>query len=159
MGYHRSTVYIEAPPEEVWKVLTNAERRPEWEDAIVEVRDVTGPMDRVGTRWVEVRSERGKTFPATMEVTRVEAPRLIEWTGPLPAGARLLFRVTLEPRNGGTQKRVDAESKLPLGPVGKLLDRLVVQRMWTRWAEEHGTRSDEKLKTLVESEHTRAASS
>src|SRR5437867_3402714 len=101
MGFHRSTVYIDAPPEAVWKVLTDANRRPEWEDAITSVREVSGPMDEVGASWVEVRLAKNREQPSRIEVTKVEAPQLIEWTGPLPAGAKLLFRVTLEPKNGG----------------------------------------------------------
>jgi uncharacterized protein YndB with AHSA1/START domain len=153
MAHHRSTVFIEAPPEAVWKVLTRAERRPEWEAAITEVRDVSGPMDEVGARWVEVREERGKAAPAQMEVTQVDKPRFIEWTGPLPAGGKLFFRVILEPRDGGTDKTVEAEARLPFGPVGRLFDKIAFQKQWTRLAERHGTTSDANLKALVESEY------
>lgn len=159
MAHHRSTVFIAAPPEAVWEVLTRAERRPEWEAAITEVRDVSGPMDEVGARWVEVREERGKSSPAQMEVTRVDRPHLIEWTGPLPAGGTLVFRVTLDARDGGTEKTVDAEARLPFGPLGRLLDKVAFQKQWSRLAERHGTRSDENLKALVESEYAAATPS
>ena len=73
------TTEIAAPPDAVWRVLTDLEHRPEYEMAVIGVRDATGPLSQVGTTWIETRSAAfGKTVDSEFEVTRVDAPRLLE---------------------------------------------------------------------------------
>ena len=44
MGYIQKAVRINAPPQRVWAVLCDATRLPEWNDDLVAVKDVRGPL-------------------------------------------------------------------------------------------------------------------
>ncbi len=52
MPRHRLTAFSAAPPERVFALWTNLERMRAWVGGVTKVTDVTGPIDRVGTRYV-----------------------------------------------------------------------------------------------------------
>ena len=158
MGRSVFTDHIDAPPEKVWEVLSNVYRRPEFEMAVVEVKDLSGPIDKVGTRWTEVR-----TFPlgpsrhiigshraaGEFRVKRVEPGRLLELGWIQGQGGEMIVRHTLEPEGTGTKKIVESEYTLPGGAVGAFLDKLIVNRFLRR----HPRESNLRLKAIVESEY------
>jgi uncharacterized protein YndB with AHSA1/START domain len=49
---HRLTAFSAAPPERVFDLWTNLDRMREWVGGVTKVTDVSGPVDRVGTRYV-----------------------------------------------------------------------------------------------------------
>jgi uncharacterized protein YndB with AHSA1/START domain len=52
MPRHRLTAFSAAPPERVFDLWTNLDRMKEWVGGVAKVSDVSGPVDRVGTRYV-----------------------------------------------------------------------------------------------------------
>src|SRR3989442_1440361 len=50
MGEYRFSIHIAAPPEPVFDLWTNLDRLHEWTGGVTRVTDVTGPLDRIGTR-------------------------------------------------------------------------------------------------------------
>jgi uncharacterized protein YndB with AHSA1/START domain len=52
MPTHRLTALAAAPPERVFDLWTDLDRMKEWVGGVTKVTDVTGPIDRVGTRYV-----------------------------------------------------------------------------------------------------------
>ena len=48
MSEVRFSADIPFPVEQVWGLMIQPERMAEWNTEIPEVRDITGPMDRVG---------------------------------------------------------------------------------------------------------------
>src|SRR4029077_12525892 len=54
MGRVQHSVDIDAPLEVCWALNADASRLTEWNKAILEVRDVSGPLDRVGTTYTGV---------------------------------------------------------------------------------------------------------
>ena len=71
MPTHRLTAYAAAPPERVFDLWIDLDRMKEWVGGVTKVTDVTGPVDRVGTRYVvwfgRVRS--------TTQVLEADRPR------------------------------------------------------------------------------------
>lgn len=113
-----SEAFAPAPPEEVWKLLADPCRMPEWEPSIGKVEDAPA-ANKVGETWTALaRTERpdGKPIPVKpgfivqrVDLVAFEEPRLIEWRFTYPeaqqANARCI-RVELEPAAGGTQLRL-----------------------------------------------------
>lgn len=51
MGRHATSLYVSASPDVVFDLYTNVDRMPEWIGGVTSVSDVTGPVDRAGTRY------------------------------------------------------------------------------------------------------------
>jgi carbon monoxide dehydrogenase subunit G len=127
------SIEIARPPEEVYAVVSDLERGPEWQPSLVRV-DVE--------RGVEVRRIAGQEREATFEVTRNEPPRLFEIvSNARPVRAWATFE--LEPVDGGT--RVNFTLVLELGGALRLAGRMIRGR-----AEQEARENLERLKRLVE---------
>jgi hypothetical protein len=77
----QTEIEIDAPPEEVWRVLTDFASYPVWNPFVKKVEG----EPRVGGRleiFVQVPEGRGMKF--TPRVLRYERPRELRWIGSLP---------------------------------------------------------------------------
>lgn len=97
MKEYRVARAIAAPPEVVWRILTDAARFPEWDPGVERVEGSIAPG---GTIRVFTNLSPGRAFP--VRVTRFEPPRAMTWTGGMPLG---LFKgertFSLAPRSDG----------------------------------------------------------
>jgi uncharacterized membrane protein len=130
----------------VWQVAIDADRLPEWQTSLVEVRDVSGSLDRVGARYTSVNRLAGRPIEGEWEVTRSEPNRLLEVRGTAPGGGHALNRVTFRPTDGGTDVAVEFEYELPGGFLGQFANRLFVERAVQRDVRHSG----ENFKALCE---------
>lgn len=69
MAVHRFSILVAAPPERVFAVWTDLERVAEWVGGVTGVSDVTGPVDRAGTRYT-VHFGRMRSPTEILEVER-----------------------------------------------------------------------------------------
>ena len=126
-------IEIARPPEEVYAVVADLERGPEWQPTLVRV-DVE--------RGTEVRRIAGQEREATFDVTRNEPPRLFEIVSHAsPVRAWATFE--LQPVGSGT--RVSFALVLELGGPLRFAGRMVRGR-----AEREARENLERLKALVE---------
>ena len=126
-------IEIPRPPEEVYAVIADLERGPEWQPSLVRV-DVE--------RGKEVRRIGGQEREASFDVTQSEAPRLFEIVsrgGPLRASATF----ALHPDGAGT--RVDVSLVLELSGPLRFAGGMVRGR-----AEREARENLERLKALLE---------
>jgi carbon monoxide dehydrogenase subunit G len=126
-------IEIARAPEDVYALVSDLERGPEWQPTLVRV-DVE--------RGVEVRKIAGQEREATFDVTRNEAPRLFEIVsrgGPVRASAT--FELT--PFAAGT--RVDLSLVLELSGALRFAGGMVRGR-----AEREARENLERLKALLE---------
>jgi hypothetical protein len=115
-----SEIEIAAAPELVWDVLTAIDRWPSWNPQVKSM-DLQGAI-------VEGSQFRWKAGPGTIisTIRRVEAPRLIAWTGKTFSIAAIhVYR--LEARDGKTFVRTEESyeglvARLFRGPLQKTLD-------------------------------------
>lgn len=124
MGRYRLTRHIEAPPERVYDALVEPATMKDWMD-LQEVADLTGRLDVPGTRYTQV--VRGPWRFRT-EIVQAERPTLHEQAGRGPWGASFRMIATLSPSDGGTELELETNYGLPLGPIGRLIDRLWLER-------------------------------
>lgn len=115
-----SEIEIVAEPEDVWDVLTAFDRWPSWNPDVKSMSMQGAVVEGSMFRW--------KAGPGTITSTigRVEAPRLIAWTGKT-LGIEAIHFWWLEPRDGKTFVRTEESyhgliARLFRGPLRKALD-------------------------------------
>jgi uncharacterized protein YndB with AHSA1/START domain len=131
---------IDRPPEDVFAVLTDIARLPEWQGSATSAY-AEGPLG-VGTRIRERRRFLGREYRVVQEVSAYNPPhrfdiRSVE--GPLP----LSVSHTLEPSGGGTHLEVVGEAK------PKRMLRFAAAGI-AKTAEAEFRRDFERLKELLE---------
>ena len=113
-----SEAFVPASPEQVWELLADPSRMPEWEPSLEHVGGAPATMNVGEIRTVTARTARadGKAIRVKpdfitqhVELLAREEPRLIEWRFTFPeaplSNARCI-RVELEPAAGGTHLRL-----------------------------------------------------
>ncbi|MGM1030384.1 MAG: SRPBCC family protein [Actinomycetota bacterium] len=96
---------IAAPPEAVWRVLTDLEAAPEVLSGVARVERLAGVGYTIGTRWRETRTMMGREETEEMEVVGIDEGR----STMIAAEARgMAYRTefTLEPTTDGTLLRM-----------------------------------------------------
>lgn len=123
MGRYLISRSIEASPEQVFRAFTDPGIVADWMDAS-RVERQSGPLDEAGTRYTLVI--RGPWRFRT-RVVRSEPPLLHETSGSGPLGSSYRMVASLAARDGGTDLELLTEYTVPLGPIGRWIDR--------RWLE------------------------
>ena len=148
MGHVLQTGHIDAPPEKAFAVAIDAARIPEWNASVSEVRDITGSLDQLGSNYVSVLKLGGRLLEGRWEVSRVESPRLLEFTGTAPGGGRATATNRFEAVGAGTDVTIEIEYELPGGFIGGMADKLFVERAIERDVKH----SVENFKAICEAE-------
>jgi hypothetical protein len=142
MGRYVLRRRIDAPPAEAFRAFTDPVIAADWLDASGIV-DATGPLDIPGTMYTLVI--RGP-WRFRSRVVRSEPPNLHETVGHASLGGMYRMVATLSERDGATDLELLTEYTVPLGPIGRWIDR--------RWIDggEHPTANREldRLVQLVE---------
>jgi len=128
MGHVQQTGHVDAPPDKAFALAIDATRIPEWNNSVVETKDITGSLDRVGAGYVTVLRLGGRRLEGRWEVSKVEKPRLLELTGTAPGGGRATAINRFEPAGTGTDVTIEVDYELPGGFVGGMADKLFVER-------------------------------
>ena len=142
MGERQVSVMINAPPEIVFRLYTDAGQVREWLSGVREVRTV-GPADPPGGRAVIVYRW---PFKMVAEVLEVERParhvqRLKELLGLVTCTTTARFRRV----EGGTELRLEMRYRVAGGPIGRVVDSRVGDEMVTT-----NRRDLARLKALAE---------
>lgn len=148
MGHILQTGHVDVPPEKAFAVAIDAARLPEWNSSVVEVKDISGLLDQVGASYVSVLKLGGRPLEGRWEVSRVESPRLLEYTGTAPGGGTATATNRFETAGLGTDLTIEIEYQLPGGFVGGMADKLFVERAIERDVKH----SVENFKAICEAE-------
>jgi ligand-binding SRPBCC domain-containing protein len=124
-----NAIHIDARPEDVWRVLGDLEALDAYDPGVARSRRTSPQRDGLGaarrcelepTGWFEERiTEWRPTEALAFELSACNLPVEL-----------LRHRYTLAPEGGGTRVTQRMEYRLKYGPVGRLLDALVVRRKW-----------------------------
>lgn len=124
MGRYLLSRNIAATPAEAFKAFTDPALAVDWMDAS-SIRDVTGPLDVPGSGYTLVI--RGPwRFRTT--VVRSEPPNLHETALVGPLGTIVRMVATLAEVEGGTHLELLTDYTMPLGPIGRWIDRRWIDR-------------------------------
>jgi hypothetical protein len=124
MGRYVLRRRIDAPPARVFRAFTDPVLAADWLDASGIV-DASGPLELEGTTYVLVI--RGP-WRFRSRVVRSEPPRLHETVGHAPLGGSFRMVATLSGRDGATDLELLTEYTVPLGPIGRWIDRRWIDR-------------------------------
>lgn len=142
---------IEAPTEQLWPLVDDVARLPEWftfaERAELLEGDGVGRRQRIHGRWGRRRSEVDQL------VVEREAGRVLAWRHeaerldgkPAPRfAADTRFEIRFDPEDGGTRVRLESRQE-----PASALKGLVMRLLATRDVAGHMERSLERLQAIV----------
>jgi hypothetical protein len=98
--FYEATADIQAPPEAIWAVLTDAPGMTGWDSGVERVEGTIAPGAKIK---VHVKANPGRAFPVS--VTEFEPGRRMVWTGGMPLGLFKGVRTyTLDPVGTATTR-------------------------------------------------------
>lgn len=112
------SVQIDAPPGQVWPVMSDVERWHEWTPTITSVRRTNAGPFRIGAR---ARIHQPKLPPADWVVTSLEEGRSFDWESRAP-GVRVVGRHRVDPVPTGSRVTLSIQYS---GVIGNLLGRMI----------------------------------
>jgi len=136
-----SSIEIEAPIQQVWDLVMDAERLEDW---VTIHRELLAFDDR---SMDQVMTLRGAHFKVHWRLDQSRPPNYAHWLGKGPAGskAEIVYRLT-ETRSGGTRFDYTNSFSAPGGMLGAVASRALVGSTPQREAEA----SLQQLKRLLE---------
>jgi hypothetical protein len=81
MKSYDAAASIEAPPETIWSILTDAPAYAEWDSGVERVEGSIAPGEKIK---VVSEANPGRAFP--VKVTAFEPARAMTWSGGMPLG-------------------------------------------------------------------------
>lgn len=100
MRVFSASTTIEASPDSIWEILTDAPRYPEWDPGVDRIEGRITPGEKI-TAFTKLSP--GRAFP--VKVTEFVPGRKMTWTGGMPLGLFMGERTfTLAPQSNGTVK-------------------------------------------------------
>ena len=137
-------IVIEAPPEEVWDVISDPRNLPHWDRHIVRVDDVPADGLREGTRYTT--EMRFMAFRTTVD------GEVLEWDPPRRSKIRLTGLLdatvtsTIEPLAGSDRSLLEhvIDYRFRGGPLGELAARSLARVGGAHLALRHGTLAQQR---------------
>ncbi len=113
MKSYDAAATIDAPPEAVWAILTDAPAYAQWDSGVQQVEGRIAPGERIK---VVSEANPGRAFP--VKVTEFEPGRSMVWSGGMPLGLFKGVRTfTLAPEGAATRFIMREEYSGPLLPM------------------------------------------
>lgn len=147
MAHVKITEHVEAPIERVFDLFLDVKRWPEFMPGGIEVKEVTGPIDKVGTRIREAGKFMGRTAESWDEIVEIERPRMVKMKME-GSGFKAIGTYRLTPAGTGTDVVVESDYELPAGFLGIVADRLFIEKAMERQMRHAG----ENMKAILEAE-------
>ena len=146
-AFHDTTI-TPAPPEEVWKMVMDADHLKDWVTIHRRLVHADEGPPRVGFEMDQQIHMRGVHLEVHWSLVDCRPGALAVWEGRGPARSRARTEYILTAEDGGTRFDYRNEFRAPLGPVGAIVSRALVRGM----PEREARRSLERLRTHLEKE-------
>ncbi len=113
MRHYESTALIQAPPEAIWSVLTDAPGYADWDSGVVRVEGTIAPQENI-----KVVSEANPKRAFPVKVTEFAPGERMVWSGGMPLGLFKGVRTfRLQPEDGATRFTMREEYGGPMLPL------------------------------------------
>jgi hypothetical protein len=113
MKSYEVTETIRASPDEVWAVVEDVARDPDWDSGVERVEGRLAPGEKLK---VYSEANPGRAFP--VKVTELAPGRQMTWSGGMPLGLFKGVRTySVVPEDGGTRFTMREEYTGPLLPL------------------------------------------
>jgi hypothetical protein len=110
---------IAAPPEVIWRLVTDADRYPEWNPSVTSLR---GSIEPGAT--IELRSSVNPKRAFSLKVDRLEPPREMVWSSGMPLGVFRGVR-TFSLRSLGSDMTRFSMEEVYSGPLAPLIIKAI----------------------------------
>lgn len=141
MAAYTATIEIAATPGDVFPYLIEPDRLRQWVGGFVESRPLTSGEIGVGTRSIDVFTERGREMRMETEILKFEPGRLLEVAIAMP-GMKAVSEYRLD---GGARTAVTHTQTVTFRGIAKLMAPFIGGSLRRRMAEDLA-----RLKTAVE---------
>lgn len=145
MEHYHGEIRVEAPVEHVWGFLCDTSRWSDWSPRS-EYTNWSGPVDEVGTTFVETIRLMGFEMQTTNTIVEVEPKRLIHMRSEF-SGSPLDTFFRLAPEGDATLVTAEVDYEVPGHLPG-----FVKNLMTKNWLERQGRQQLEDFKALAEAE-------
>jgi carbon monoxide dehydrogenase subunit G len=140
-------ITIEAPPEQVWKVLMDPDKLADWVSIHQKLKNAPNGQLARGDRLTQCLRLMHKNFDVHWEVEKADAPQKAVWAGQGPVRSKAAVVYELAPDgNGGTHFHYVNEFK----PPGGLFGGFMADRALQGTSEREADKSLKALKKLLE---------
>ncbi len=147
MSEVRTSIDIDATPEEIFDVALDAERLGDWVTIHKELLSADDGPPREGMKMEQRLVLRGAPFKVKWELAACSRPSHAEWKGSGPARSKAETEYSLEALpGGGTRFSYRNAFTAPLGPLGAVAGNALVGGL----PEKEAIASLKALKSLVE---------
>lgn len=140
------SIEINRQPEEVFDLLTNLDRLPDWATIVVETRDVPDQPIHNGSTFRQTIRVAGRNLECNWRVAELERPRHVAYESTAPGGGQLAMKQTVIAAGGGSRVELELDYDVPGGLLGEVADRAYLERRNQREVEH----SLHNLKDLLE---------
>jgi carbon monoxide dehydrogenase subunit G len=136
MAQMKKSILIHAPVEKVYAVARDPKRWTTWFEGMSEIKELTGEGE-VGTVAKFSYAMTGMSFPVTVEVVEEHiSSDGATWQGKIGGPLAGEQTWTYTPKNGDTEVTVDMKYTVPGKALGKIADRLIIERTQERSADQ-----------------------
>jgi carbon monoxide dehydrogenase subunit G len=140
-------ITIDAPPEDVWKVLMDPQRLADWVSIHQKLKKAPSGILNEGDKLTQCLRLMHKNFDVNWTVEQADEPHKAVWEGRGPVRSKAAVVYELKPDgNGGTRFRYMNEFKAPGGPFGSFF----ADRAFQGTSEREADKTLDKLKGLLE---------
>ena len=138
------TVEVEGPVEKVFEMLDDPENFPVYVPNVTKVSNIRRTDKRLGDTFDVVYSMMGMDFNEKFTYSEYAKPQRLaaRYEGRMTGS----MGITLEPKGGKTLATLDVDYEVRPGPLGKIANKLLFERMNERSAD----RMLENIKMIIE---------
>jgi uncharacterized membrane protein len=122
-------VDIHAPADEVWKLLEDVSRLPDFSSSTVAVKDAPDRLTKKGQTFTQVVKAVGKRWQSQWTVLEIDPGHLLSSEGTVAPGVRFRLTQRLEARgNDEARLGLDIAYDVPGGRLGRIAARAGLER-------------------------------
>ncbi len=140
------SIEINRSPEQIFDVLTDLNRLPDWATIVVQTHDVPEQAIGNGATFRQTIRVAGRNLEIDWRVAELERPRHVAYEATEVGGGQLAMRQTVVPADSGSRVELELDYELPGGWLGAAVDRAYLERRNEREVEH----SLHNLKDLLE---------